>query len=141
MLHVLIADEEARTRAELQRAVENVAEAFGDECVVAQTDEGVTTFRKAKRVQPDLVLISASLPLGGGVQVVQALQLYSPRAKIVVLSSPRESPQSLLAFVQAGVHGVLPRHQEALARELSIGRILRGERYFAADGCRPGAGL
>jgi DNA-binding NarL/FixJ family response regulator len=62
------------------------------------------------------------------------------RAKIVVLSGPEESPQSLLAFVQAGVHGVLPRHQEALARELAIGRILRGERYFAADRLTTGAG-
>ena len=123
MVHVLIAEEDAAVRAELQRAVESVAESAGKECVVSITEEGLTTFRKAKRVQPHVVFISSRLPLGGGVQIVLALQLYAARARIVVLANRDEPSEILLMFAQAGVHGIVPKHQPAAALAQAIGRV------------------
>jgi DNA-binding NarL/FixJ family response regulator len=133
MFHVLIAEEDATVRAELQRAIEAVAESAGQECVVSMTEEGVTTFRKAKRVQPNLVLISSTLPLGGGVQIVLALQLYAPHARIVVLANRGEDTETLLMFVHAGAHGIVAKHQPAASLVQVIGRVMRGERYYVAE--------
>jgi DNA-binding NarL/FixJ family response regulator len=128
MIRALIAEEDAAVRARLQRAVTAAADSAGEECVIAETEDGLTTFRKAKRLQPDLVLISSSLPLGGRVQIVLALQLYAARARIVVLAGRDERTENLLLFTQAGVLGVLPKHQRDDMLQTAIGRAMRGER-------------
>lgn len=128
MIRALIAEEDAAVRARLQRALAAAAESAGEECVIAETEDGLTTFRKAKRLQPDLVLISSSLPLGGRVQIVLALQLYAARARIIVLADREERAENLLLFTQAGVQGVLPKHQNDDTLERAIGRALRGDR-------------
>ena len=133
MFHVLIAEQDAEVRAKLERVLETLVDAAGEECVVSFTGDGLAAFRKAKRVQPRLVLISSSLPLGGGVQIVQALQLYAAQARIVVLANRGESSGNLVSFVQAGAHGVVPKDLDADALSLAVNRVMRGERYFAGE--------
>jgi DNA-binding NarL/FixJ family response regulator len=126
MINILIADAHPVARAGLHLLVEHLVEHLGDECVIAYSADALTAFRKAKRLQPDLILLSASLPLSGGVQTVLALRHYTPRAKLVVLGDDEEDA-ALRPYLEAGAHAVVRKGQSTRALEEDIGRVLRGE--------------
>ncbi|HET8697216.1 MAG TPA: response regulator [Gammaproteobacteria bacterium] len=122
MLNVLIADSHPAARAGLHLLVEHAAERLGDECLIAYSADAVTTLRKAKRLQPDLILLGASLRQTGGVQTVLALRAHAPRAKLVVLSHGEED--AVGAYVDAGADGVLHEREQRRTLEMRIGDIL-----------------
>lgn len=126
MINVLIADEHPVARAGLHMLVEHVVEHLGDECVIAYSDDALTAFRKAKRLQPDLILLSIGLPMSGGVQAVLALRQYTPGAKLVILSDGEEGA-ALQPYLEAGAHAVLRKGQSTQALEREIAGVLRGE--------------
>ncbi|HEU4619313.1 MAG TPA: response regulator transcription factor [Gammaproteobacteria bacterium] len=123
MFNVLIADSHPIARTGLQIVVERVAELLRDECVIAFSDDAFSTFRKAKRLQPDLILLSTTLPLTGGPQTVSALRAYAPRTKVLVLSDDEDSGD-LSALLEAGAHGVLSKGESTRALEERIGALL-----------------
>src|SRR5687767_7989548 len=85
MINVLIADSHPAARRALLTMVERLVERLGEECFVAFGEDAITTFRKAKRLQPDLILLSAPLPFATGVQAVAALREHTPNAKLAIL--------------------------------------------------------
>jgi DNA-binding NarL/FixJ family response regulator len=124
MLNVLIADSHPIARAGLQMLVEHVAERLGDECLIAYSEDALTAFRKAKRLQPDLILLSSNLRLTGGVQTVLALRAYAPRTKLVIVSDD-DQDAVLRAYVDAGADSVLRKRESSAAIEERIGELLR----------------
>jgi two-component system response regulator NreC len=126
MINVLIADAHPIARAGLHMLVEHLVEHLGEECLIAFSDDALTAFRKAKRLQPDLILLSASLPQSGGVQAVLALRHYTPRAKLVILGDAEEDA-ALQPYIEAGAHAVVRKGQSSQALEEGIARVLRGE--------------
>jgi len=126
MINVLIADAHPVVRAGLHLLVERLVEHLGEECVIAYSDDALTAFRKAKRLQPDLILLSASLPLSSGVQAVLALRHYTPRATLVVLGDD-EDDAALRPYLEAGAHAVVRKGQSRQRLEEGIGRALCGE--------------
>jgi DNA-binding NarL/FixJ family response regulator len=134
MINVLIADAHPIARAGLHMLVEHVVEHLGEECLIAYSDDALTAFRKAKRLQPDLILLSASLPMSGGVQAVLALRHYTPRAKLVILGDD-EDDAALRPYSEAGAHAVVRKGYSKQALAEGISRVLRGETYASpADG-------
>lgn len=105
--------------------VEHLVEHLGHECMIAYCNDALTAFRKARRLQPDLILLSASLPLSGGVETVLALRQYTPGAKLVVLGDDEEDA-ALKRYLEAGAHAVVRKGQTTQALENDIGRVLRG---------------
>lgn len=122
MLNVLIADSHPVERAGLHMLVEQVAERLGDECMIAYSADAVTTVRKAKRLQPDLILLSCNVRQAGGVQTVLALRAHVPLAKLVVFSN--DEAGVLDAYVDAGADGVLSKRESPPAMEARISDIL-----------------
>lgn len=134
MINVLIADAHPITRAGLHMLVEHVVEHLGEECLIAYSDDALTAFRKAKRLQPDLILLSASLPMSGGVQALLALRHYTPRAKLIILGDDEEDA-ALRSYAEAGAHAVVRKGYSNQALAAGISRVLRGETYASpADG-------
>jgi len=132
MLNVLIADSHPVARAGLHMLVEHVAETFGDECLIAYSGDALTAIRKAKRLQPDLILLSSNLRLTGGVQTVLALRGYAPLTKLVILSDDDEEAV-LRAYVDAGADGALCKRESPAAIEECISTLLREGGPRSAD--------
>jgi DNA-binding NarL/FixJ family response regulator len=126
MINVLIADAHPVARAGLHLLVEHIVERLGDECMIAFSDDALTAFRKAKRLQPDLILLSASLPLSGGVQAVLALRHYTPGAKLVILGED-QADAVLQLYLDAGAHSVMRKGESKGRLEENIGKVLRGD--------------
>lgn len=132
MLNILIADSHPVARTGLHMLVEHVAERLGDECLIAYSDDALTAFRKAKRLQPDLILLSSNLRQTGGVQAVLALRAFAPRAKLVIVSD--DDPDAVLrGYIEAGADGVLHKRESEAALRERIVELLR-------EPCRPAGG-
>jgi DNA-binding NarL/FixJ family response regulator len=110
MLNVLIADSHPVARAAFQTLVEQVAERLRDECLIAVSDDALTAFRKAKRLQPDLIVLSSNLRLAGGIQDVLALRAYAPGAKVLIVS---DGERPLPRDVAAGADAVLTKRDSS----------------------------
>lgn len=123
MINVLIADAHPIARSGLCTVVERLAAQLGEECVVAFSDDALTTFRKAKRLQPDLILLSAPLPLATGVQAVLALREHTPRAKLAILLD--DGCVEPLEYWNAGADAVLSKGQSPVEIEASLETLLR----------------
>jgi DNA-binding NarL/FixJ family response regulator len=130
MLNVLIADAHPVARNGLHLLVERLVAHLGDECVVAFSADALTAFRKAKRLQPDLILLNAHLPLSSGLEALLALRQYTPNAKLVIVSDgERAAPPR--SYLDAGADGVLRKTQSEPELEDALRRVLRGETYPA----------
>jgi two-component system response regulator NreC len=124
MFNVLIADSHPVARDGLHMLVEQVAERLGDECLIAYSDDALTAFRKAKRLQPDLILLSSDLRLTGGVQTVIALRAFAPHAKLLIVSDNDEE-SALRDYVDAGADGVLRKRENQATLRERISELLR----------------
>lgn len=122
MINVLIADAHPVVRSGLLVMVERLAEHLGQECVVAFSEDALTTFRKAKRLQPDLIVLVTPLPLATSVQAVLALREHAPRTKLAILIDDRAEPSE---FLIAGADAVLYKRQSALEIEAGLETLLR----------------
>ena len=127
MLNVLIADPHPVARSGLQLLVEKVVVHLGDECVVAYCADALTACRKARRLQPDLILLSAELPRSSGFEALLALRDHNPKAKLVVVST--EDGATPASYVDAGADGVLRKTQPLEELENALRRVLAGEVY------------
>lgn len=127
MLNVLIADPHPVVRAGLHMLVEEVVESLGDECLIAYTDDALTVIRKARRLQPDLILLSSNLKSAAGVQTVLALRGFAPGTKLLILSDD-DGEAALRAYVEAGADGVINKRESSAAIGERIGTLLRDGR-------------
>jgi DNA-binding NarL/FixJ family response regulator len=123
MLNVLIADAHPVARSGLHMLVERLVAHRGGECVFSFSADAVTAFRKAKRLQPDLILLSAGLPLSSGLQAVQALREYTPHAKLVVFRDEEALVAGKL-YLDAGADGLLDKRQSTREIEAALCEVL-----------------
>jgi DNA-binding NarL/FixJ family response regulator len=131
MINVLIAESSQVASDDMQHAIERAVEAAGEECLVAHCQDGVTAFRKAKRLQPHLAVVSARLPLGGGAQVVHALRHYSPSTRMIVFGLRREC--DFREFADAGAHTVFTAALDDSNLEAAVRSVLGLERLQRSD--------
>ena len=124
MINVLIADAHPVTRNGLVMMIERLAAHLGHECVVAFSEDALTAFRKAKRLQPDLIVLSAPLPLATGVQAVLALREHTPHAKLAILRDDDDSEEPE-EYRDAGADAVLRKGQSVLEIEAGLEKLLR----------------
>jgi DNA-binding NarL/FixJ family response regulator len=122
MLNVLIADSHPVARDGLHMLVERVVVGHGDECLIAYCDDALTAFRKAKRLQPDLILLSSNLHPSGGAHTVLALRAYAPRARLFVVSD--DDAAALRDYLEAGADGVLSKRESPAAIEERLSKVL-----------------
>lgn len=80
---------------------------------------------------PDLrlVLVDLGLPDAAGVQSLEALREAAPQARLVVVSAD-ERPQTVLAAIEAGAMGFIPKTSEFRTMVAAIDRVLQGGVYL-----------
>jgi DNA-binding NarL/FixJ family response regulator len=102
-IRILLADEQSL----LREAVRFILEGQADLQVVAEAADGFAALAEAQRVQPDVAVLAAGLPLRGGIGVTRDLAGTSCR---VVLLTATEDVAELVEAVQAGAAGYVARN-------------------------------
>lgn len=94
-MRILIADDSAIIR----RGVKNLLSTETAWIVCGEATDGRATIEKARALNPDLVLLDASLPDINGLEVAKHLRAEMPDVKILIISQhdPVQLLQSALA--------------------------------------------
>ena len=81
---------------------------------------------------PDLVVLDQHLPDGKGTDSIQQLRQMSPRTQVVVLTADA-SDETLLAAVEAGAAGFIPKSEPAARIIALLSRAAAGEIVIPVD--------
>jgi len=76
----------------------------------------------------DLVLLDLALPDSSGLATLEAVRAAAPACRIVVLSAD-ERPETVLAAIDAGAAGYIPKTTESTVLRNALGTVLAGGVY------------
>lgn len=124
-IRVLIADDHAVLRAGLRMLLN----AQADMEVVAEAGTVQDAVRKAREVQPEVLLLDLSMPGGGGLSAVQPIRAGSPKTRVVVLTM-HDDPAYFRSAIEAGASGYVVK-KAADVELLSAIRAVQQGRTFA----------
>lgn len=127
VISVLLADDHARTRAMVRRALERSGEFHV--CVEAANAAGAVS--GAKRERPDVCLLDINMP-GNGISAAAEITGALPDTAVVMLTVSRQD-QDLFDALRAGASGYLLKGLD----ENSIGDAL--QRVLAGEATLPGS--
>jgi len=100
--------------------------------VVGEAADGVEAVRRARALQPELVLLDNHLPGATGIQAIPELRDAAPLAKIILLTVS-EDEQDLQAALRAGANGYLLKTIEGDVLVEAIHRVMRGEPVISPE--------
>lgn len=122
---VLIADDHALVR-------EGIA-AFLKLCddieVVAEATDGLEAIEKAKKFNPDVVLMDISMPKLGGLEATIEIKKMNPDIRILVLTQ-YDDKEYVSRFLKAGVSGYILKRAVGSELVSAIRAVNRGEFYL-----------
>jgi DNA-binding NarL/FixJ family response regulator len=75
----------------LRRAVRAMLGKCSDLQVIAEVSDGLEAVRKAKELQPDLVLLDIGLPTLDGISAARQICMVSPQSRIIFVTQESDS--------------------------------------------------
>lgn len=103
-VRVLIADDQTLFRAGIRDLLNHDREIE----VVGEAGNGTEAVTKAKKLQPDAVLMDINLPNLNGIEATRQIRKACPKTNVVILSS-FEDQAHVMEAIQAGANGYLSK--------------------------------
>ena len=127
-IRILVVDDHTLFRRGLTAllAREPMFEVIGDAADAGEAQ------RRARELQPDLILLDNHLPGVNGVDALPALREAAPAARVLMLTVS-EDEQDLVAALRNGACGYLLKTMEGDALAKAIVRAMRGESVVADE--------
>ncbi len=124
-IRVLIADDHALVR----EGIAALLRLSGDIEVVGEASDGIEAVERAKKDNPDVVLMDIGMPRLGGLEATLEIKKTVPNLKIIVLTQ-YDDREYIARFLKAGITGYLLK--KAVGSELvnAIRAVHRGEVYL-----------
>ena len=120
-IKVLLADDHALFR----RGVAAVLTEWENLEVVGEEIDGLEAIEKARKLNPDVIVMDLMMPNCGGVEATQLLQVELPQINILVLTvSDKEA--DLFAAIKAGAKGYILKDAEPEELSQAIFHIAKG---------------
>ena len=96
--------------------------------VVGQAADGLDAVQKARRCQPDLILLDIGLPKLNGIEAVRRISVVAPK---VIFVSLNDDPEVVKAAFSNGACGYILK--SAMNGELlpALAAVLRGEKFLS----------
>ena len=98
--------------------------------VVGEASDGVEGIKRAKQLQPDVVLLDLNMPGMSGVETLQLLLQDCPHAAVIMLTVSEEA-EDLTTALHAGARGYLIKNIDADYLTRAIRRAAAGESVLA----------
>ena len=94
--------------------------------VVAEAADGVEGLKRARELQPDVILLDLNMPGLSGLEVLQILAQDLPECAVIVLTVSEEGDE-LAAALRCGARGYLVKNTDADTLVQAIRRAAAGE--------------
>lgn len=118
---VLIVDDHAIVR----RGIQMLLDTDPSIQIVGEAQDCQDAVRKAKSLQPDVILMDLVMPHGGGIEATEKIKRYSPDLKIIVLTTFGDEPR-VKAAMQAGADGYLLKDADGNALLQAVHAVQQG---------------
>ncbi len=135
-VRVLVADDFAPFR----RFVASIAQEHGALQIVCEVSDGLEAVRKAKALQPDLILLDIGIPSLNGIEAARRIGKVSPISKILFLSQ-ETSLDVVQAALSTGAMGYVCKADAGSELLTAINAILRGEKFVGERFAKRVAGV
>jgi len=100
--------------------------------VVDVTNSMAEAVAAAREQRPDVVLMDYGLPDGNGAEATRAVKDVRPEAKVVMLTSFVDE-ETLVAAIEAGCSGFVPKHKGTSELTVAIRLAAEGEAVVSPD--------
>lgn len=127
-VRVVIADDHALVR----NGVRSILEHLIDEPFLEEASNGLEAVAAVKRVQPDLLVLDAAMPMARGIEVLADARRWCPDTKVVLLTGFTASG-ILSEWLEADVEGILLKSCQPDEMEKAFHTVLSGGRYITED--------
>lgn len=125
-INVLLVDDHTLFRS----GIRSLLQRYPDFNVVGEASDGVEGVKRAKQLQPDVVLLDLNMPGMSGLETLQLLLQDRPQMAVVLLTVSEEA-EDLKAALQAGARGYLVKNIDADYLVRAIRRAAAGEPVLA----------
>lgn len=98
--------------------------------VVGEASDGLEGYKRAKQLEPDVVLLDLDMPGISGREAVRMLTEELPRVQVLMLTVS-ESAEDLVHCIKAGARGYLLKNIDAEFFADAVRRAARGEAVIA----------
>lgn len=124
-IRVLIADDHTLFREGLRELLDSQPEIE----VIGEATTGAEAICKAKRLQPDVLLMDIKMPGTNGIDATQAIVTASPHIGILIISM-LEDDESVFSTMRAGARGYLLKGANQSEIMRAIRAVASGEVIF-----------
>jgi DNA-binding NarL/FixJ family response regulator len=125
-VRVLLVDDHTVVRAGLRHALE----VLPDLEIVGEVGNGGELMDALARLNPDLLVLDASMPDFEPITAVQQIKAERPNLKILIVSAYNEETY-VVGLLKAGVDGYHMKDQPLADLQLAVQRILSGDRWIS----------
>ncbi len=99
--------------------------------VICEASDGLVAIQKARRLQPQLVLLDIGSPTLNGIEAARLILAFAPKSRILFLS--QESSRAIVqAAFDSGAWGYVLKSDAGRELLPAINAVLRGERYISS---------
>ncbi|MDD4144283.1 MAG: response regulator transcription factor [Prolixibacteraceae bacterium] len=128
VIKVLIADDHQLFREGLVNLLSNV----DDIEVIAQAKDGQETIDKARKLQPDVILIDIGMPVMNGIDATRILKEENRSLKIIAVSMHSDR-QFVKGILEAGADGYLLKNCTYRQLIEAVHSVMSGKKYLSDE--------
>jgi DNA-binding NarL/FixJ family response regulator len=130
-IRILIVDDHALFRV----GMANILGREKDLEIVGEADSSRSAIEAAEQLNPDVILMDASLPAPGGIETTQRIRRELPATAVIVMATD-EDEEALFASIKAGaaafaIKDISPEDLVHVVRRVSAGEFLINDKVFA----------
>ena len=125
-IRVLLADDHTVVRAGLRNALE----VLPDLEIAGEVGNGRELMEALARINPDLLVMDASMPDFDPIAAVQQIKAERPHIKILIVSA-YDDESYVVGLLKAGANGYHMKDQPLADLQLAAQRILNGDRWIS----------
>jgi DNA-binding NarL/FixJ family response regulator len=99
--------------------------------IAGEADTGADAVEKARKLQPDVVLLDLSMPKGNGLEASRKIRQEAPNTRVLVLSAYQDV-DLVQRLVELGVAGYMTKHSAADELLTAIREVSQGRSYYCS---------
>ncbi len=127
-MKLLIADDHPIVR----NGIKEIINDFATSWLIDEAENAQEVIKKVIANNYDLVILDISMPGGGGINALQQIKQAQPDTKVLMLSIYNDE-QYISRSLKAGASGYLTKSVASDELEISINKVLAGEKYLSTE--------
>ena len=99
--------------------------------VVGESSDGLDAVRKAKELQPDLIVLDLGLPTLNGIEAARQICKATPGSKILFVTQ-ESSPDVVQAALNSGAQGYVLKARAFIDLLPAVEAVLKGDQFVSS---------